>query len=769
MRLDNPDIMYVSDAWSGVNRSADGGLTWEPANQGILGRRGDSGDGIPVFCLTIDPNDPQIIWAGLQDLGKLYRSTDGGLTWEERSQGFQEAQGLSFRGISIEPGNSAVVYAAAEISSWTWAGKEVRGIPFDLTKGVVYKSTDAGQHWQAIWRGDNLARYVWIDPSNVNTLFISTGIFDREAANSDPQSWRQTGVLVPGGVGIFKSTDGGQTWVQVNQGLKNLYIGSLFMHPHNPSILLTGAGNNSYRQGGGVYLTTDGGEHWQLVQDSQGEAITSVEFSLSNPQIAYAGGRAVFYRSEDGGQTWKLVARKNGRWGPLGIDAGFPIDFQVDPRAPLRIFANNYGGGNFLSEDGGETWISASTGYTGADIRDISIHPDNPAIVYATGRSGPFVSYDGGAHWQGINPENLDSMLEGSVIELDPLNPQFVLMTESNITRIYWSTDGGNAWDEANYSRAQTQDEIGPELGLGGLEAVAFSPSMPGRVYGGFGHNACKGSGESCKSKVQFSLIISQDGGRTWHRQANVPLDGLPVTSVVAHPTDPDVAWMTMPAGGVFRTQDGGVTWQPASLGLSQGVMTLALEPHNPEVMYAGTGSNGIYKSQDGGETWKPSSTGMDPNEPIFAIAIDPSRPNIVFAGSIRSGVFISQDSGKTWLKLNDGLRTRAVHILAISFDGETLYAGTRGEGIFRLSTLDQEAFNALTPKSTSIPTGNPPPTAAPALTTSSPASAAPTSPPATGAEPSSGPSLPCRNALTLPLAMAFLGYALQRRRKKVA
>jgi len=182
MRPDNPDIMFVTDAWAGVHRSTDGGKTWQPANQGITGRQGESGDAIPVFCLTIDPNDNDIVWAGLQTLGKVYRSEDGGGTWQERSGGIPEGEGLSFRGISVEPGNSDVVYAAGEISSWNWAGNRLPGTAFDRTKGVLYKSVDGGLHWKAIWRGDNLARYIWIHPTNPQVLYLSTGIFDREEA-----------------------------------------------------------------------------------------------------------------------------------------------------------------------------------------------------------------------------------------------------------------------------------------------------------------------------------------------------------------------------------------------------------------------------------------------------------------------------------------------------------------------------------------------------------------------------------------------------------
>jgi len=143
MRPDNPDIMYVTDAFAGIHKSIDGGSTWFPINQGIEVRGGPSGDAIPVFSLTIDPNNNDILWAGTQATLGVYRSKDGGQTWERRVNGIVEKDGISFRGFSVESGNSDIVYAAAEISSWQWAGQPISG-GFDLVKGVVYKSTDAG-------------------------------------------------------------------------------------------------------------------------------------------------------------------------------------------------------------------------------------------------------------------------------------------------------------------------------------------------------------------------------------------------------------------------------------------------------------------------------------------------------------------------------------------------------------------------------------------------------------------------------------------------
>ncbi|HED04214.1 MAG TPA: hypothetical protein ENI60_05555, partial [Candidatus Fraserbacteria bacterium] len=152
MRPDNPDMLYVTDAWSGVNMSEDGGHTWFASNKGIITRAGPSGDAIPIFSLTIDPHNPDIIWTGTQNTRGIYKSTDGGRKWVEKINGIVEQEGITFRGFTVDPRDSNIVYAAAEISSFAWTanGEERMGRYFDLVKGVVYKTTDGGEHWAAI-------------------------------------------------------------------------------------------------------------------------------------------------------------------------------------------------------------------------------------------------------------------------------------------------------------------------------------------------------------------------------------------------------------------------------------------------------------------------------------------------------------------------------------------------------------------------------------------------------------------------------------------
>jgi len=700
MRPDNPDIMYVTDAWSGVHISTDGGRTWRASNEGITTRGGPSGDAIPVFSLTTDPGNPDVIWCGTQNRRGIYKSADGGKTWIEKDKGIVEDQGISFRGFAVDPHNSNTVYAAAEISSYAWTPDRQRrsGRTYDLTKGAVYKTTNGGEYWARVWQGDNLARYIWIDPRNCDVLYVSTGIFDREAANSDART------NSPGGVGILKSTDGGHTWRALNEtnGLQNLYVGSLFMHPRNPDILLAGAGSNVYSQGAGVYLTVDGGQSWQRVLAPQGPlpGIAAVEYSMSNPKIAYAGNQSGVYRSDDGGHSWRVVtggAEGLGvsvggffTWGSPGVFAGEPIDFQVDSRDPDRIFANNYGGGNFLSCDGGEIWTNASQGYTGAQVNAVVTSSVEPGGVYAAARCNLFASTDYGTTWNGLSHEPAISAEWYAILALPGSAGLTLLASEELSGVIFRSTDSGASWTVA----FRAENLLGQPIYRNGFKTIVAAPSSPRVIYAGMCLDRV--TLEQGVRRASFGVFWSGNGGLTWH-DANDEQTADQNVNVLA--VDPD-DWQTVYAGtvedGVFKTTDSGATWQALNQGLRVlDVRALSIDPTNSRVLYAGTEGGGVYKSINGGTSWRSSSSGMNPEAVVRAIVVDPSNPQVLYAADFRAGVFRSQDSAGSWVKVNEGLRTRAVRSLAITSDGKVLYAATEGEGVFRLDLPQETAWGS--------------------------------------------------------------------------
>jgi photosystem II stability/assembly factor-like uncharacterized protein len=680
MRPDNPDKMYVTDAFAGVFISDDGGQNWYASNQGISAAGGMSGDAIPIFCLTIDPTNYDIIWTGTQGVRGIFRSEDGGKTWQKRDNGVIEDEGITFRGFTVDTNDNNIVYAAAEITGWTWAGKDMVGREFDRVKGVVYKTTNGGQNWSAVWRGDNLARYIWIDPRDSDVLYISTGIFDREAADSDPIAG------TPGGEGVLKSTDGGQTWQNINNGLKNLYVGTLFMHPENPDILLAGTGNNQYHEQSGVYFTSDGGMTWQ--QTLVGRGGISVEFSSLDPNIAYAGDTDGIFRSIDGGWTWEQMDSEEQGWGTLGVLAGFPIDFQVDPRDPNRIFANNYGGGNFLSEDGGATWTVASTGYTGAQVRAIAVDPNDPARVYVAARSGIFVSQDGGNNWQGLSfpPARV---LEWNAVAIDPNNSRNILAANNWLMgSILRSMDGGISW-----GLPVPEGEMGYAW-----RSLAYAPSNSKIIYAGAG--AFSSAGSFNDELEGIGINLSTDGGVSWNSANDGNSEKAQVAGLAVSPIDAQVVFAATVNKGLLLSRDSGQNWTRLSQGLpgNYSAFSVAVSPDQPDWVYVGLNRQGLYRSTDGGTSWVQASPGLNPESQISSIIFDPTNAQVIYAADRSGGVFRSTDSGQRWQAINQGLLTRAVNALSISSDGLHLYAATEGGGVFRLDLNGQPPVSSGTP-----------------------------------------------------------------------
>ena len=688
----NQDIMFVTDSMAGIHKSTDRGKTWFITNSGIDIRSGASGDLIPVFSATIDPNNSDIIWVGMVDQGGVYYSENSGESWERRSTGFVEPYQLTVRGITVQPGNSDVVFVGAEVGNEIWGGDYVGKV-----MGVIYKSTDRGLSWQAVWRGDNLVRYVLIDPTDTNIMYASTGIFDRDAANSNQETTEL------GGVGILKSTDAGKSWFQFNNGLENLYINSIDFHPENPQIILAGSrhANWPHDEGAGLYITYNGGDSWEYLIGSD---ITAVEFSDEFPNYAYAIGQSEFYRSFDSGKTWEYASNpETGLWGLPRMVSGFAMDIQIDREDPLKFYVNSYQGGNFYSEDGGDTWFTASVGYTGSTFRDITVHPSNPALVYTTGRTGPFISRDGGLNWIPVSPYGQSA--EGSAIAVDPLDPYRMLYAELISGCIGESFDSGTTWTNAICHQEEIKElqesGIDGRFVAQGPTSIVFSPSNPLKVYSGFSVASCFESLMSgCDQYSVRSVLKSEDSGTTWTAFDDPVFNGSSVLDIVVHPDNENVVWAAMANSGIAKTENGGKNWVNLSNDIDDKQVTaLALDLRNPQILYAGLMDRGVYKSVNGGITWKQISHGMNPNEVIRAIVIDPIRSNVLYAGTGGSGVYVSEDFGEQWSLLNDGLENRSVLDLGISDDGFTLYSVTDGGGAFRLSVHDQEYFNALEPE----------------------------------------------------------------------
>jgi photosystem II stability/assembly factor-like uncharacterized protein len=662
--LDQNNI-WVTDAFAGAHQSTDGGLTWVARNEGIDARSGFSGDVIPVFTLTIDPNNPETLWAGVMGIRGIYKSIDGGQTWVRKDKGIMDQPNMEMRGITVDPFNSNLVYCGGN-----YLADEVT----QKMRGFIYKTKDGGENWELLIEPDALVRWIIVDPTDVNIIYASTGIFDRFAVKA---------------TGVLKSTDGGLTWNQINNGFNTLVVAALAMHPQDHLTLIAGTGKSSGQAdepneiNGGVFITHDGGQNWRQVDPirasgNQEARFSAVAFAPSNPNIVYADIGYEFLRSEDGGETWKRYNVGPSISSGMLENRGQPIALAVLPSDPDTIFMNSYEGGVFLSTDGGKTWQGASSGYTGAQVPGIAIDPKDPAFVVSASRTGIHISNNAGETWLGRMSGGLINNIES--VAIDPGDRNKLLIGRAIDATIFQSNDGGLTW-------SQVLGPLGENIlnGRRSIHEIALAPSSPEIVYAATGIETLLMIPP--RNTPGPGIFKSMDSGKTWTAiNQGLERTTMNILAVAIHPQNPDIAYLGEMNSGVYKTLDGGKSWVPANNGLQQtDIRALVIDPKNPDTIYAGAEFGGVWKSENGGDSWQNSSAGLSPEASVRSIVVDPGQPSNLFAADMQSGAYRSIDSGASWQQINRGLKVRAIHALAISENGNTVYAATDGNGVYRL------------------------------------------------------------------------------------
>jgi photosystem II stability/assembly factor-like uncharacterized protein len=679
--------------------------TWSETNFGLPGA-------VPgVEALTVDPTAPSTIYARTNE-GIVFKSTDGAVSWRPLST----ITGAFF--LAVDPKTSATLYAST-------------------SRGNVLKSVDGGESWIGASSGltDSWWATLAIDPFTPSTLYAASFLSGVFRSTDAAGSWKRLNgaphatseividpltsstIYARAEIGIFKSTDGGETWSAMAAGhAAAALVTALAVDPKDSSTIYL-----AYRDRGtdpwsvAVTKTADGGKSWNTVESGlpSNTVIRSIAIHPSDPStisMTFHGNTGGgFVKSVDGGVTWQPIND--------GLAFGnFHRVLAIHPVDPSTVYAAHSDvrtgtGSVFKSTRGGTDWHRADTGLTDIDIRTLVIDPSNAATVYTGGRDGLFRSLDGGTSWinlitfqlpapnwpsplsqpppVGAGPAHIRSLL------IDFANPHDLYARTirydgcfASDNLLFKSRDGGATWSDSPSPRGSgcgISDAFHPVL-------LMMNPTDPNTLY-----TAAFDDGTS--------LLKSINGGATWnivaHWATTWHLNSF-VNVLVIDPIKPATLYAGIgdtsesTANGLIKSINGGATWTSSGLGGSN-VTALAIDPADPSILYASTegfnseprGFRGLFKSKDRGASWFAINTGLegliDTRSRISALVISPANPSVLYAGTAGAGVFRSADGGATWKPFNAGLTNLDVRVLAlVSIDPRVLFAGTSG-GVFKI------------------------------------------------------------------------------------
>ncbi|WP_296321944.1 exo-alpha-sialidase [Winogradskyella sp.] len=668
----NPFEYYVATASGGVWKTVNSGVTYKPVF--------DSQGSYSIGCITIDPNNSNVIWVGTGENNNqrsvaygdgVYKSLDGGKSW--KNIGLKNSEHIGK--IIVHPENSDIVYVAAIGPLWSKGGD--RGL---------YKTEDGGETWSSLIEVDEHTGVndVVMDPRNPDVLYAST-----------LQRRRHVYTYVGGGPGsaMHKSEDGGKTWTKINKGLPSEELGriGLAISPANPEIIyaIVEAANGK----GGFFASTNRGASWK----KRSSHVTSGNYYqeiIADPIDEHTVYSMDTWMSvtHDGGKTFKLVGEdtkhvdnhcmwinpnNNNHW-VVGCDGGIYETFDAaktwDFKKNLPVtqfykvavdndypFYNIYGGTQDNFSLGGPSRVLTNHGIrnsewfitNGGDGFESQIDPNNPNIVYAQSQYGGLVRFDKkSGEIVGIKPkarkgENAYRFNWDAPLVVSRHVPGRLYFAAE---KVFKSDDYGNSWDviSDDLSKQIDRNTLKVYDRIVSIDAVMKNGSTS--LYGSIvAFSESPINKDLLAAGTDDGLIhISEDGGQTWNKIDNIP-------------NAPNQSY----------------------------VNSVYLSKHDENVIYSafnhhkyGDFKPYIFKSIDKGLSWKAIQSNLPERGSVYAIEEDHVDKNLVFAGT-EFGVFFSPNQGQNWKQLKNGLPTIAVRDIAIQERENDLVLGTFGRGFY--------------------------------------------------------------------------------------
>ena len=616
--------------------------------------------------LNIFPLAPNVLFAAAGF--SLLRSADAGQTWSPVGE---PPYGIPAYSLARHPQQPARLLAGM------------------LYPGAVYQSTDGGSTWSRHgfpFSGTDVLD-VAFDPTNPAVIYAGTG-----SLFSFPAFGR-----------VFKSTDGGTSWVQINNGLPSeRSIFTLAVSPSNPDIVFAGTD--------GLYKTTNGGQSWNRILPAW---IESIVIHPSNPSVIYAAGYGE-YKSLDGGESWIAIAGAPSRL--VKVLAVHPTDPNIVYAGTSEVMGT---GGIYRSIDGGASWAAVNVGVTNREIRALAVDPLTPSVLYAGSHgAGVFKSTDGGSSWTLFNAGMNYTQVSSLVFPKSQNAPLFVGTYGAGVFK---TLDQGTSWISLSSALSGPRGVFVTNMAADANNAsVLYAATNCGGVYktsdlGQTWTYSTAGLTDTCmyglavdpfNSHVVYAggekLFKSTDGGSTW-AASGTGISGL-VWDLEADPQNQGVIYAGTLAGGVFKSLNAGLNWVAVNSGLyssssSLAAFALAIHPANPSVLYVGIAGGGVFKTTNAGQTWAPMNIGLPQNARVSDFAFSPTNPDVVFTVA-NSRVFKSLNGGQSWVPTGDsGLSPFSVERLAINPNQPaTLFGATRDAGVFR-STDEGATWQPTSPR----------------------------------------------------------------------
>ena len=639
------DTVYVAAATGGIWKSTDAGNTfseaWDRDDVQAMGALAMASNGT-LFAGTgeSNPGGGSLSYGG----SGVYRSTDRGVTWQH--VGLQDSQRISR--IAIDPTNPNRIFVAATGHLFSPGGE--RGL---------YRSTDGGDTWQLVLAGDNAttgASDVAIDPTNPQRVFAAMWDHRRE-----PDLRRYGGV----GSGVYRSTDGGNTWARLGNGLPaaSADVGriGIALAPSSPSqmyaIVIDTLG---FFQG--FYVSVNGGDTWTMLpnqadldssQSSFGWWFGRIWVDPVDPNHVFVAGVPLME---------SLLA------GAVWIDGGSVHADQHamawDSKVPDRVYLGN-DGGFYRSDSNGGTWTKATyepyTQFYGVDVSEL----DPTRVVGGAQDNGSLRSYptQWNSHGGGDGEENLINYLEQD--------------------RIYFCSQYGSCRRSTNGGNSSSPFGLRVSARSNWFTPIAFDPNDPAIMY--TGGNILNRSTNHAANWSAISPDLSAGPGR----DTLYPFGTL--TTIGVGKTDGNVLFAGLDDGRLWTTKNLGTSWTQLLDDDIPGtwVTRVIVDPTNHDIAYAtfsgfrsGNHTPYVSKTTDGGTTWT-NITGNLPQAPVNGIVLLGTA--IYVATDV--GVYVTRNGGTSWSQYGKDLPNVPITDIRLHAPSQSLFAATFGRGIWKVST----------------------------------------------------------------------------------